>query len=222
MRFHFSLVCGGCMTVFIKELLSACDREYSKFRSGTLKEYDAAVYKRVGDYWKAINIDNIDGKTLSKDKHGKFYNPAWSSAFVSFVVKNAGAGDLFNYSSAHCHYIESARKARQNGTKSAYYAVSPDSDIPSPGDIICSGREYASEYSFENAELAYKTDSFYPSHGDVVIYVNREQGYLITIGGNVGNSVKQKKILIDEKGFLVDRVDGNNLLPWLALLKCQL
>lgn len=222
MQFHISRGCGGCMTVFIDKLLLACDREYTKFQSGTLKEYDDAVYKRVGDYWKAVNIDNIDGKTLSKDKHGKFYTPAWSSAFIAYVVKNAGAGSLFHYSSAHCHYIESARKAKQNGSESAYYAVSPDADIPSAGDIICSGREYASEYGFEHAELAYKTDSFYPSHGDVVIYVNREQGYIITVGGNIGNTVKQKKIQIDEQGFLVDRAEGKNLLPWLALLKCQL
>ncbi|ADU69796.1 DUF2272 domain-containing protein [Pantoea sp. At-9b] len=210
------------MSEFIASLLSICKDEYAIFHFGQLKESDNAVYNRVGDYWKSIPVYDIDGRTTLIDKKGHPYNPAWSAAFISFIIRTAGAGETFKYAQAHCHYIEFSRKAKKNNIPSAYYAVAPDSAVPSVGDIICSGREYATNYSFEQAELAYKADGHYPSHGDIVVDVNREHGYVLTIGGNVSNSVNQKKLPLSDAGILLDRVDGKNFLPWLALLQCNL
>lgn len=210
------------MSNFTDKLVAACNTEYATFKFGKLKENSDAVYQRVGDYWKSIPVNGIDGKTLVKPKKGKPYNPAWSSAFISFVVKSAGAGKAFKYAEAHCHYVEDARLAAKSGAPRAYYAVDPYSAIPAVGDLICAGREYAEDYSFEQSELAYKTDTFYPSHSDVVIEVNRDHGYILTLGGNVDNSVTQKRLAISSKGILLDRPNGNKMLPWLALLQCKL
>jgi hypothetical protein len=214
---------GLRMSYFTDNLIEECKKENETFGFGKLKEDDPLVFKRVGDYWHSIGIKETDGRTQAKSSKGKSYNPAWSSAFVSYVVKAAGAGnDAFNYTEAHCHYIEFSRKAAASVKPSAYYAVDPYSATPAVGDIICAGREYAEGLTFEQAELAYKTDSFYPSHGDIVISVNQEHGYIVTIGGNVDNSVNQKRLLISEDGILVDRSSGTDFLPWLALLRCQL
>lgn len=214
---------GLPMSDFTENLIEECRKENEFFGFGKLKEDDSLVFNRVGDYWKSIGIKGIDGRTQIKSSKGKPYNPAWSSAFVSYVVKAAGAGDnAFTYTEAHCHYIESSRKAAASGNTSAYFAVNPYSATPTVGDIICAGREYAESLTFEQAELAYKSDSFYPSHGDVVISVNQERGYILTIGGNVDNSVNQKRLLLSEEGILVDRSDGKDFLPWLALLRCRL
>lgn len=209
------------MTNFTDNLVVECNKELETFEFGKLKEDDANVYERVGMYWKSIGIDDIDGRTKVKDNKGHYYNPAWSSAFVSYMARKAGAGTAFKYTQAHCHYIEYFRKAT-GAANPAYIAVEPYSQRPQVGDIICAGREYAQMYTFKQAELAYKADGFYPSHGDIVIAVNVEQGHILTVGGNVDNSVNQKRVLISEGGFLIDRSLGNTSLPWLALLRCQL
>lgn len=104
----------------------------------------------------------------------------------------------------------------------AYYAVDPYSEVPGVGDIVCAGREYANNLSFGQAALAYKADGFYPSHADYVIEINRANRYIRTIGGNVSNSVREKRLHIDSNGRLLDQVSGPSAYPWLALLQCRI
>jgi hypothetical protein len=210
------------MTAFTSHIVSLCQAELQTFKGGKLKETDAAIYKRVGDYWAAVPAAGLDGRTVWNDSKGKPYRPAWSAAFVSFVLKQAGVGTRFKTTKAHCHYVEAARAAVANNAKKAYHAVDPYSAVPSVGDIVVAGREYAEQLTFKQAELAYKADGFYPSHGDFVVEVDAQKSELVVVGGNVGDSVKPKRLLLSPKGRLVDRQDGGKVLPWLALLRCQL
>lgn len=211
------------MSNFTDSIVNNCRIELTRFDAGKVLEDNEKVYKRIGEYWKSIPVQGIDGRTQVKDKNGTTYNPAWSSAFISFIAKTSGAGAAFHYAEAHCHYIENARQAASSGSpEAAYYAVDPYSTTPGIGDIVCAGRNYAEQLSFKQAALAYKADRFYPSHGDFVIEVNRLQGYILTIGGNVNNSVREKRLLISPTGKLVERIDGPKVLPWLALLRCRI
>ena len=211
------------MSNFTDALVVACHAEHTRFDGGKLEEGDAKVFRRVGEYWKAIPIQGIDGRTKVKDKKGDLFNPAWSSAFISFIARTSGAGSAFHYSEAHCHYVERARQAALSASPlAAYYAVDPYSAVPGIGDIICAGRDYAKGLSFKQAALAYKADSFYPSHSDFVIEVNRDQRYVLTMGGNVGNSVQTKRLTIAPNGRLLDVTVGPTVLPWLALLRCRI
>jgi len=210
------------MTAFTNTIVSICRAELQTFKGGKLKEDHASVYQRVGTYWSAIPVAGIDGRTVFKDKKGKPYNPAWSAAFISFVLKQAGVGAKFKTTEAHCHYIEAARKAAtSNSSKAAYHAVDPYSVMPAVGDIVAVGREYAQQLTFKQAELAYRADSFYPSHCDFVVEVDAQKGVVLVVGGNVNNSVAPKRLLLTSNGRLTDRPEGNKLLPWLALLRCQ-
>jgi hypothetical protein len=209
------------MSNYTEALIRIAKTELNTFKNGKLLESDKSVYERIGTYWESIPVEGIDGRTKMKNSKGKLYNPAWSSAFISFIVREAGAGQGFKYAEVHCHYIEAARKAAaSNNGASSYFSVDPYSDMPAVGDIICAGREYAKEYDFKQAELSYKADSFYPSHGDVVVEIRLNERVLIAIGGNVSDSVREKQIPLSSSGKLIDREDGNKMLPWLALLKC--
>lgn len=210
------------MTPFTSNIVSICQAELQTFKGGKLKETDAAVYKRVGDYWAAVPETGLDGRTLLKDNKGKPYRPAWSAAFISFVLKQAGVGTKFKTTKAHCHYVELARAAAASNAKKAYHALDPYSATPAIGDIVVAGREYAEQLTFKQAELAYKADGFYPSHGDFVIEVDAQKGEVVVVGGNVGDSVAPKRLMLSPKGRLADRQDGGKVLPWLALLRCQL
>ncbi len=211
------------MPTFIDTVVAVCRAELQTFKDGKLKETDAAVYKRVGEYWAAVPETKLDGRTLLKDSKGKPYRPAWSAAFVSFVLKRAGVpASKFKTTKAHCHYVEAARVAAANGAEKAYHAVDPYSALPAVGDIVVAGREYAEQLTFKQAELAYTADGFYPSHGDFVIAVDAQKSEVVVVGGNVGDSVATKRLLLSPKGRLLDRMDCGNVLPWLALLRCQL
>jgi hypothetical protein len=210
------------MTSFTSNIVSICQAELQTFQGGKLKETDAAVYKRVGDYWAAVPETGLDGRTLLKDSKGKPYRPAWSAAFISFVLKQAGVGNKFKTTKAHCHYVELGRLAAATNAKKAYHALDPYSATPAIGDIVVAGREYAEQLTFKQAELAYKADGFYPSHGDFVIEVDAPRGEVVVAGGNVGDSVAPKRLLLSPKARLIDRQDGGKVLPWLALLRCQL
>ncbi len=210
------------MTPFTSNIVSVCQAELQTFQGGKLKETEAAVYKHVGDYWAAVPEMGLDGRTLLKDSKGKPYRPAWSAAFISFVLKQAGVGNRFKTTKAHCHYVELARVAAASNAKKAYHALDPYSATPAIGDIVVAGREYAEQLTFKQAELAYKADGLYPSHGDFVIEVDAQKGEAVVAGGNVGDSVASKRLLLSPKGRLVDRQDGGKVLPWLALLRCQL
>lgn len=208
------------MSTFTQALVEVCRAELQVFKNGKLKEDHQDVYQRVGDYWRSIPVPGIDGRTKQKDSKGGLYNPAWSAAFISFAARQAGAGAAFHYSQAHCHYVEVFRKAAA-APALAYVAVDPYTVAPKVGDIVCSGREYAKKLTFKQAALAYQADGFYPSHSDIVVQVDAAAGFIVTIGGNVDSSVKEKRLQISDNGRLLDRMDGPTSLPWLALLRCQ-
>ena len=59
-------------------------------------ETDEGFWQRVGMYW-------MDG--TGKNLTGKNDDYPWSAAFISFVLRKAGAGDRFRYSAQHSVYI---------------------------------------------------------------------------------------------------------------------
>ena len=74
---------------------------------------------------------------------------AWSAAFISYVMRAAGAGARFPYSPSHYVYINIAKEVKLSRT-SGWVVVAElvDEYAPMPGDLIC--------YSRERYKLTYK------------------------------------------------------------------
>ena len=78
--------------------------------NGAVKETEPRVRRVLQDYWKTGT-----GNNYSEAQVG---NPAfqnahpWSAAFISWVMKTAGAGNAFRYSSAHATYTKWAKDNR--------------------------------------------------------------------------------------------------------------
>ena len=206
---------------FRGEVVARALAEWERFSNGTKKEDSDPQFLRVREYWKKFGL-SYDGRTkLINKKTGKEYNPAWSSAFISYVVQQAataqGVFPGFKQSEAHCHYVQDFVAGTR--PKPLYAARRPEDYAPTVGDILHIGREYAKGFDFDEAQARYRVDLFYPSHSDVVIEVDLPGRILFTLGGNVRNSVGRKQIKIAADGKLLPRIEDGSKYPWVAVLQ---
>jgi uncharacterized protein DUF2272/tail lysozyme len=112
----------------------------------------------------------------------------WSAVFVSYVMRTAGAGSAFAYSAAHQHYIRAARRNRlTNNTANPFWAFRATEVAPRVGDLVCASRS-GSGATYENIG----DPQTRATHCDIVVDV--APGRLRVIGGNVGQTVGEKRI----------------------------
>jgi hypothetical protein len=171
---------GVNRTTFLSRLVQVTKSEQDKWReNGTLlKECDGTpkVNELLNNYWGAV------GSTLEK-KGG--CNVAWSAAFISYVVKNAGAIE-FPYSATHATYIVKARDNKNSGGAYSWYgydALTKEATVEA-GDLVCytNGKNINTKW-----DEIQSGESYTPCHCDVVVSIDN-QGKANTIGGNVSNT----------------------------------
>lgn len=175
-------------------------------------ERDPGLWQRVGEYWW-LGLDagspesgwtgkhDGSGRVFPASRDGRF---AWSAAFVSYVMRIAGAGDRFPYAPDHAAYINAARR----GGRWVMAAERPDAYAPVPGDIVCRGRGWAAGLKFDDLPA-----EPFPSHCDIVVGPPAN-GMIAVVGGNVGDSVTLRYLPVQPDGRLED---GDP--PWLAVLR---
>ena len=181
------------------------------------------LWQRVGEYW----WESMDSGTRfaswtgKHDESGNVFpasadgHYAWSAAFISYIMRIAGAGDQFPYSAAHVDYINAAREVslgQQNGM--ALSAERVDAYAPQPGDLICLGRGRSAAMTFDDLPAP-----SFPGHCDIVVDVT--PGQLTVIGGNVDDSVTEKHVPTTVDGKLAPPggavLDGR--YPWFVVLR---
>lgn len=181
------------------------------------------MWERVGEYWWTSQDSSTRFAywTGKHDQNGQVFAPtqdgfyAWSAAFISYVMRVAGAGNRFPYSAAHADYINAAREVSLGHTNA--YAISaqrPEAYAPQPGDLICLGRGASHALTFDSLP----TSSF-PGHCDIVVAA--QQGQLTVIGGNVDDTVTEKHVPTTPSGMLADPVTGvvDTRYPWFVVLR---
>jgi len=179
----------------------------------------AGLWERVGEYWWIgqdpaereaawTGLHDADGTLFDARRDADF---AWSAAFISYVMRVAGAGGDFPYSPNHSTYIN----AGVSGTTSVLRGYAPQSYAPMLGDLICTGRGDAARLRFSQLP----TPGVFPAHCDVV--VANSPGSLSVVGGNVDDAVTMKHVPVTAAGLLAGP-DGRVLdmrYPWLVVLK---
>jgi Uncharacterized protein conserved in bacteria (DUF2272)/Domain of unknown function (DUF1906) len=153
-------------------------------------------YQRVGDYWvEGTNTHGIDGRN---------HDAYWSATFISWLMRNAGAGDRFRYSTQHSVYIsQGIRDFLKKRDEAGYWTVRLGDEKPSVGDIVCWSRTTGIDYDHQNG-------GDYPGHADLVVEVAPDRVWII--GGNVGNSVTRRPLHLDPDGYLVPTVENGEVL----------
>jgi hypothetical protein len=182
-------------------------------------EREEGLWQRVGEYWW-IGQDPDAREVAWTGKHdetGQIFpasvdgDYAWSAAFISYVMRIAGAASRFPYSPSHSTYINLAA-ARAAAALQAY---PPQAYAAQPGDLICTGRGAAAKLLFADLPTA----APFPAHCDIV--VNVAPGQLTVIGGNVDDAVTEKHVPITAAGMLAgpDGIPLDTRYPWLTVLR---
>ena len=134
---------------------------------------------------------------------------AWSAAFISYVVRQAGitGKSQFQPSAAHHNYIYDAFATSLAETKSEtdthlYRACPIFNTKPRVGDMVCYHR-MSSLAKTSDAEVrervlseaaADKPHSVTKTHCDVIVHVDAKSAKAYVVGGNVQQSVTVKKL----------------------------
>ena len=198
-------------------------------------ERNEGLWQRVGEYWfVGMNPGAPEARWTGKhDEFGREFSPdqdgnyAWSAAFVSYVMRIAGAGPAFPYAADHAFYINAAKRMTL-GTDRGWLmtAERPEVYAPVPGDLICHGRDQAAALRYDNLPTA----ELFPAHCDVVVEGLNPGGGLkagvipaviSVIGGNVQDTVTMRHVPVTAEGRLA-RADGtvlDPLRPWMVVLR---
>lgn len=201
------------MSTFTDNVVTYCNQELAVFKNGTSKEWMADVYLEVGKYWDRLaeikeykNWKGYNGRSDVKlDSSGKpkkdgNKNQPWSAAFISWIAYKAGAGDAFKYAPSHSVYMVAALKeATKAKPKAKFIARRHKLYVPKVGDLIACERQAALNPSFDTY-ITYAAQGKYEAHCDFVVEVTDKA--VITIGGNVGNSVTRKTWKRDAQGYI--------------------
>jgi len=110
----------------------------------------------------------------------------------------SGASDDFPYSNNHAKYIVWARDnaTQMNDPLFAAYSINDTSAAwPEPGDLICMNRR-SKQYNLQTI------NKNCISHCDIVVEVNKEKGFIVTVGGNVGQTVNRRIVWLDQHGYI--------------------
>jgi len=127
-----------------------------------------------------------------------FASPAWSAAFVSYVMQRAGVpGFVFPPAAAHSTYIDALLFSWSGNPEGAAFVPHEPVDYsPRPGDLICADRSRSPLYHWQ--ERLSEAGSFRPMHCDVVVASGG--GLVQAIGGNVLDAVVLRRFPADAAG----------------------
>lgn len=161
--------------------------------------------ERVIHYWKRGL-----GRSVRNTRIG------WSGAFISFVMKEAGAGKRFPYGGSHTWYMARTIKARvSNDRRATFFGYRLSEVAPRPGDMVCNTLTRGITYDTVGKRR-------FGAHCDIV--VEKHSGHIKVIGGNLTNSVRKRTLLTDPRGFLYAkqprRIDPY-VKRWLVVIRAQ-
>jgi hypothetical protein len=184
-------------------------------RLGTLED-DRNLDTTIGGYWSATP----EGPRILAEQNRAWDGPGgngvnwvqpWSAAFISWVMCEAGLGDMaqFRRSAAHRLYVDQAIRARDGEAQDAAFAAYDGGEMPLvPGDLLCRSRR-PTDYR----ELADRRREFGmggATHCDIVVKMDRRNDRVLVVGGNVFQSVSLSVLpLLRERGRFPRPVDDS-------------
>ncbi len=203
----------------VKERVAAlANEQYEHWDRGHRHETNPKYFDDLVKYW----VEGA-GKSLKKaieivkkiqDPNRK-RRPAWSAAFISWIMEKAGAGNVFKKSGGHYVYIADAKRNRGRLDK-PIWAWKISEVKPEVGDLLCNAR--CSKESPNRCGANYENvdnGTEWSTHCDIVTWVGDKE--ITVIGGNardyrskLSSTVGMKKVKLDEDGKVKLKGDPKN------------
>lgn len=185
-----------------------------------------------GNLFAAIDqIDNAQRREAAKESviRGAIADRPWSAVFISYVVHAAVGATVaktpqqFAYSPIHIDYIHQAFQAsvaeeRGSPTASIYRACPAHETTPRRGDLICYHRQKSCEGLSARAiqnlvgfgdRPNEKCKPIIMSHCEVVTHVDKNAKKVYTVGGNVLQSVTERRMNLTAGGLKFSSSQGD-------------
>ncbi|MBL0947390.1 DUF2272 domain-containing protein [Brevundimonas sp.] len=178
-------------------------------------EHTPALAATIAGYWSATP----DGASILSRQNRQWRSgegeinwvEPWSAAFVSWVMCEAGLGEMaqFERDISHRVYIDQAIRARDGERPgAAYVAHDPGEVAIQPGDLLCNSRGGVNYRSL--ADRRRDLGRYVGSHCDVVVRVGEDT--VAVIGGNVLNGVSLTLLpLVEGQGAYPAVISGADL-----------
>jgi hypothetical protein len=194
-------------------------------------ETDPANFPRVLAYWRALDDDKgavarnrslyaaaLSGRTEGGDSAALWREPAWSAAFIAFVLRAAGVDRReFPSDAAHSAYVDALiRDAERFPALAPFVPREPGGYAPAPGDLICADR--GPDPIAHWRQRAGDNGRFRPMHCDIVVETG--EGFVLSVGGNVGDAVSRTRFPTDARGYLLPQPPGGP--TWFAVFENRL
>jgi hypothetical protein len=144
---------------------------------------------------------------------------AWSAIFVSATVRKVavdlgieamaagvqeGRNGLLLYHDAHRVYVADAFRRRRAGIAGTYHAFDTTERAVEVGDIIVQDRQAGAIGDvWKFADIPALATTGRQMHCDIVTEVTAGSDHVVTIGGNLGNSARNRAYPVDADGKLV-------------------
>lgn len=202
----------------------ALPRELRRARRPRLNlEESVRAASSIAGYWSVTSagewIIERQNQQWQDNGYDARWRDAWSSAFISWVMCEAGVGSAeeFRYAIAHFSYIDQAILARDGKAPNALYTAYDTGEAEiALGDLLCTGtRPRYENLDQRRAQL----NEGVRSHCDIVVKVDNEKNTIDTIGGNVQSAVRLKRLWVTN-GKVMSPVDRNGR-PVFAHLKLR-
>lgn len=186
---------------FKTKLIDLANKEYNKWNKNgvKIKEGSNDTIQDLRNYWL------IGAKVKQTDSY--YINEAWSAAFISYLMRQAGAENDFQYNSSHSVYIREAIKNRKTNNSKKFKAYKPNETVVNVGDLVCYPRQ---------AGVNYDTTSAYKSHCDLIVSINDNTA--VGVGGNVSNSVSKSNYAL-KNGYIDITKNKNPIFTVIKNLK---
>ncbi|TPG60618.1 DUF2272 domain-containing protein [Roseomonas nepalensis] len=177
-----------------------------------------SAFPRVLAYWRAVPDGEAEAAIARNrarwsatlggllPREGVWSEPAWSAAFVSYVMRAAGVDEReFHASAAHAFYVDAMlRDAAEFPAQAPFVPHDPALRAPAPGDLVCADRSRRPLAAWQD-RLA-EAGRFRPMHCDIVLRTG--PGAAEAVGGNVADAVTLTLYATDEAGRLLPRPPG--------------
>jgi hypothetical protein len=176
------------------------------------------AFPRVLAYWRAVpdaeaaaavarNRARWSAQLAGASAGAVWSEPAWSAAFVSYVMRSAGVDEReFHASAAHAFYVDAILRDAQDFPDRAPFIPHEVAEYaPVPGDLICADRSRRPLTSWR--DRLPEAGGFRPMHCDLVI--RAAPGLAEAVGGNVADAVTLSLYPADSTGRLQPRMPGD-------------